>query len=85
MIIQSLNFELTKMTTFVSEQAFHENKLKNLKNSLKHFKKNLKRFDDETLEDLLHEKHQIIEHYNFLISHIQSGIEDAKKELKKLQ
>ena len=69
------------MTTFASEQAFHENKLKNLKTSLKHFKKSLKHFNAETLDDLHHEKSQIIQHYRFVISHIQSEIETAEKDL----
>ena len=73
------------MTTFVSEQAFLENKLKNLRNSLRHFNKRLKHFNAETVDDLRHEKSQIIQHYRFLISHIQSEIENTEKDLDVLR
>ena len=69
------------MTTFMSERALLFNQLKNLKKSLNHFKKRERAFDEETLDDLLQEKIQILEHYEVIISHIEEAIALKKAEI----
>ena len=69
------------MTTFVSERAFRENQLKNLKTSLRYFKNQAKAFDEATLDDLHHEKIQILQHYEVIISHIKEALALKKAEI----
>ena len=73
--------KLRPMTTFMTERALLLNQLKNLKKSLKHFKKRARSFDEETLDDLLHEKIQILEHYEVIISHIEEAVALKKAEI----